>query len=210
VHISVHTSSPTQTLYEYVGISGMYNVLFQISLKVISSIEITTTLLASAQEIVQKQRKRKKAAVERERYYKNKYAKVQYERRIQQQRDTREKDRLSSELKEKKAESEHRLEEWKSLTHKYKYVEEENKKIKKQKVEQEWVMNQEIKELQQKLDNNSVVERELRHVARVNKQLQAEVLDATVIAEKKAKNHRLDELILEHFHHSPTTPIVVK
>ena len=79
MHIPVHTSSPTQTLYEYIGISGMYNVLFQISLKVISSIEITTTLLASAQEIVQKQRKRKKAAVERERYYKNKYAKVQYE-----------------------------------------------------------------------------------------------------------------------------------
>lgn len=175
-------------------------------MKVICSVVSTASLLEKVKKVVTKERKKRKNAANLVRYHKSKYKTLQHEKRIQTQRDKREQQRLSGEIEVLKQEKTKRLGELNATNKRVRELEKENREIKKQKVEREVELMSEVKYLEEKLENEQVVERELRHVVRMNKLLQTDVEQA----DERAQKHRLNNLLLDHMHTDPKAPITVQ
>lgn len=141
---------------------------------------------------MKKRRDKQRAAAAREKYSKNRCKELQHRVKMLQ--------------KKAKVEA---LQQLNAEKKKSKQLDVENSELRREKVLQEGRHKLEVEHLNQLVENNSAIGRELRSVTKENKQLQQQLKQAQSVAEQKAKEKRLGELVLEYFHNNPTASIEV-
>ncbi len=176
-----------------------------------------STISSAKKELKRKEKDAKKYTVI---YWKDKYHHSQYTKDLKTKKIERLRKKLESTKKSCKKEINLKTRELKKEKKARREADVMCEELKKRLFEMEVVKNQQMKELEKKLEKESIVEREKRIVMRENNKLKSETEEIKVIIEEKVeqkvksieeevKKKRMEELVLEHFHKEPNAPIEV-
>lgn len=204
-----NNASPSNIIYIPVPYEGIYKLLSPQAHSFIHH-QVPSTSKAPQLEIVQKQRRERKNAVEQVRYYKKKGVEMKLKLKKQSMQAEREIEHQQQRAKKAKLEKAEALQLYNKEKKRSRQLDVECTELRAQVQQLQHQHTAEIKAYSTLLENSSAVGRELRNLKRKHTLLEAEFQQVEAVAQEKANQAQLQELLATHYSQDPKAPMLLQ